>query len=73
MDSGGSTDRGGEDAAQIEQRNDLAKREDNEPWRVASSVDSPSALEYLGGTRINIGRAIEDGSALPGGGIVRVW
>jgi hypothetical protein len=73
MDSGGSTDRGGKDAAQIEQRNDLAKREDNEPWRVASSVDSPSALEYLGGTRINIGRAIEDGSALLGRGIARIW
>jgi hypothetical protein len=73
MDSGGSTDRGGKDAAQIEQRNNFAKREDNEPWCVASSVDSPSALKYLGGTRINIRRAIEDGSALLGRGIAHVW
>jgi len=73
MDSGGSTDRGGKDAAQIEQRNGFANREDNERWRVASSVDSPSALKYLGGTRINIRRAIEDGSALLGRGIARVW
>ncbi len=58
---------------QIEQRNGFAKREDNEPWRVASSVDSPSALEYLGGTRINIRRAIDDGSALLGRGIAHVW
>jgi hypothetical protein len=73
MDSGGSTDRGGKDAAQIEQRNGFAKREDNEPWCVASSVDSPSAVKHLGGTRINIRRAIEDGSALLGRGIARVW
>jgi len=58
---------------QIEQRNVFAKREDNEPWRVASSINSPSALEYLGGTRIYIRRAIEDGSALLDGGIARVW
>jgi hypothetical protein len=57
---------------QIEQRNSFAKREDDEPWRVTSSVNSPSALKYLGGTRINIRRAIEDGSALLGGGIARV-
>jgi hypothetical protein len=73
VDSGGSSDRSGEDAAQIEQRNGFAKREDDEPWRVASSVDSPSALEDLGGTRINIWRAIEDGSALLGRGIARIW
>ena len=73
MDSGRSSDRGGKNAVQIEQRNGFAKREDNEPWRVASSVDSPSALEYLGGTRINIRRAIEDGSALLARGIARVW
>jgi hypothetical protein len=72
VDSGGSADRGDEDAVQIEQRNGFAKREDDEPWRVASSVDSPSALKYLGGTRINIRRAIEDGSALLGRGIARV-
>jgi hypothetical protein len=58
---------------QIEQRNGFAKREDHEPWRVASSVDSPCALKYLGHTRINIRRAIEDGAALLGGGIARVW
>jgi hypothetical protein len=63
MDGGGSPDHGGKDAAQIEQRNGFAKREDNEPWCVASSVDSSSALKYLGGTRIYIRRAIEDGSA----------
>ena len=58
---------------QIEQRNGFAKREDHEPWRVASSVDSPCALKYFGGTRTNIRRAIEDGSALLGRGIARVW
>jgi hypothetical protein len=73
MDSGGSTERSGKDAVQIEQRNGCAKREDNEPWCVASSVDSPSALKYLGDTCINIRCAIEDGSALLGGGIARVW
>ena len=73
MDSGGSSDRGSKDTAQIEQRNGFAKREDDEPWRVASSINSPSALEYLGGTRINVRCAIEDGPALLGGGIARVW
>jgi hypothetical protein len=72
MDSSGSTDRGGKNAAQIEQRNDFAKREDNERRCVASSVDSPSALKYLRSTRINIWRAIEDGSALFVKGIARV-
>ena len=57
---------------QIEQRNGFAKREDHEPWRVASSVDSPCALKYLGDTRINIRRAIEDGSALLGRSIARI-
>jgi len=58
---------------QIEQRNGFAKCEDGEPRRVASSVDSPSTLEDLGGARINIRRAIEDGSALLGRGIAHVW
>lgn len=73
MDGGGSTDRGGKDAVQIDQRNGFAKREDNKPRRIASSVDSPSALKYLGGTRINVRRAIEGGSALLGRRILRVW
>lgn len=73
MDGSRSSDRGGKNAAQIEQRNGFAKREDNEPWRVAGSVDSPSALEDFGGTRVNVRRAIEDGSALPPSGIARVW
>jgi hypothetical protein len=73
VDCGRSSDRGGENAVQIEQRNGFAKREDDEPWRIASSINSPSALEYVRGTRINIRRAIEDGSALFGGGIARVW
>ena len=73
MDRGRSSDSGGKNAVQIEQCNGFAKSEDNEPWRVTSSVDSPSALEYLGGTRINIRRAIEDGSALLGRDIARVW
>ena len=73
MDRGRSSDRGGKNAVQIEQCNDFAKSEDNEPWRVTRSVDSPSALEYLGGTRINVRRAIEDGSALLGRDIARVW
>ncbi len=73
MDGGGSTDRSGKDPAQIEQRNGFAERKDNEPWRVVSSVDSPRALEYLRGTRVNIRRAIEDGSALLDRGIARVW
>ena len=73
MDSGRSSDRGGKNAVQIEQRNGFAKREDYESWRVASSVDSPSALIYLSGTRINIRRAVEDGSALLGRGVARVW
>jgi hypothetical protein len=73
MDSGGSPDRGGKDAAQIEESNGLAKSKDDNPWSVASSVDSSSALEDLRGTRINIRRAIEDGSALLGRGIARVW
>ena len=73
MDRGRSSDRGGKNAVQIEQCNDFAKSEDNEPWRVTRSVDSPSALEYLGGTRINIRRAIEDGSALLDRDIARVW
>jgi len=57
---------------QIEQRKFIAKREDHDPWCVASSINSPSALKYLGGTRIDIRRAIEDGAALLGGGIARV-
>jgi hypothetical protein len=73
VDSGRGSDSGGENAAQIEQRYGVAKREDDEPWRVASSVDSPCALKYLGDTRINIRRAIEVGAALLGGGIARVW
>ena len=73
MDSGRSSDRGGKNAVHIEQCNGFAKSEDNEPWRVTSSVDSPSALEYIGGTRINIRRAIEDSSAMLGRGIARVW
>jgi hypothetical protein len=73
VDGSRSSDRGGKNAVQIEQRNGFAKREDNQPWRVASSVDSPSALEYFSGTRINIQRAIEDGSALLARGIARVW
>ena len=73
MDSGRGSERGGKNAVQIEQCNGFAKSEDNERWRVTSSVDSPSALEYLGGTGINIRRAIEDGSALLGRGIARVW
>lgn len=58
---------------QIEERNGLAKREDDKAWSVAGSVDSSSTLEDLRGTRINIWRAIEDGSALLGRGIARVW
>jgi hypothetical protein len=54
MDGGGSSDRGGKDAAQIEQRNGFAKRKDDKPWSIANSVDSSSALEDLRGTRINI-------------------
>jgi hypothetical protein len=73
VDGGRGSDSGGENAAQIEQRNGFAKREDNEPWCVASSVDSPSILKYLGGARINIRCAIEDGSGLLGGAIARVW
>jgi hypothetical protein len=74
VNSCGSSDRGGKDAAQIEERNGLAKRKDDKPWSVADSVNSPSGLENFGGTRINIRRAIEDGSALLGrGGIARVW
>lgn len=72
MDRGRSSDRGGKNAVQIEQCNGFAKREDNEPRRLTRSVDSPSALEYLGGTRIDIRRAIEDGSALLGRDIARV-
>jgi hypothetical protein len=60
MNSGGSTDCAGEDAAQIEQRNGFAKREDSERWCVASSVESPSALKYLGSTRINILRDVAE-------------
>jgi hypothetical protein len=73
VDSCGSSDRGGKDAAQIKERNGFAKRKDDEPWSVADSVNSSSALEDLGGTRINIRRAIEDSSALLGRGIARVW
>jgi hypothetical protein len=73
MDSGGSSDRGGKDAAQIEQPNSLTKRKDDKPWSVASSVDSPSALEDLRGTRINIWRAIENGPTLFAREIGRVW
>src|ERR1700722_3025887 len=73
MDSGGSTDRSGKDAAQIEERNGLAKCKDDKSWSVTGSVDSPSALKYFGGTRINIRCAIENGSALLGWGIARVW
>jgi hypothetical protein len=73
VNSCGSSDRGGKDAAQIEERNGLAKRKDDKTWSIASSVDSPGALEDLRGTRINIWRAIEDGSALLGRGIARVW
>ena len=73
MNGCGSSDRGGKDAAQIERRNGFAKRKDDEPWSVADSVNSSSALKYLGGTRINIRRAIEDGSALLGRGIACVW
>ena len=73
MDGGGSADRGGKDATQIEQRDGFVKGEDNERWCVASTIHSPSALKYLGGTRINIRRAIENGSALLGRGGARVW
>ena len=73
MNSCGSSDRGGKDAAQIEERNGLAKRKDDNTWSIASSVDSSGALEDLRGTRINIWRAIEDGSALLGRGIARIW
>jgi hypothetical protein len=73
VNSCGSSDRGGKDAAQIEERNGLAKRKDDKTWSVAGSVDSSSALKDLRGTRINIRRAIEDGSALLGRGIARVW
>jgi hypothetical protein len=73
VNSCGSSDRGGKDAVQIEERNGLTKRKDDEPWSVADSVDSSSALEDLRGTRINIWRAIEDRSALLGRGIARVW
>jgi len=73
VDSGRGSDSGGENTAQIEQRYGLAKREDNEAWCVASSVDSPSTLEYLCSTSINIRCAIEDGSVLLSRGIARVW
>jgi hypothetical protein len=73
VDSGGGPDCGGENAAQIEQRYGVAKCEDNEAWCVASSVDSPSTLKYLGSTSINIRCAIEDGSVLLGRCIARVW
>jgi hypothetical protein len=73
VDSGRGSDSGGENAAQIEQRYGVAKREDDEGWCVASSVDSPSTLKYLGSTSINIRCAIEDGSVLLGRGIERVW
>jgi len=73
VNSGGCSDRGGKNAAQIEERNSLAKRKDDKTWSVADSVDSSGALEDLRGTRINIRRAIEDGSALLGRGIARVW
>jgi hypothetical protein len=73
VNSCGSSDRGGKDAAQIEERNGFAKRKDDKIWSVAGSIDSSSALEDLCGTLINIRRAIEDGSALLGRGIARVW
>jgi hypothetical protein len=66
MDCGGSPDRGGKDAAQIKEPNGLAKSKDDKRRRVASSVDSSSALEDLRGTRINIRGAVEDRSALLG-------
>jgi hypothetical protein len=69
VDSGGGSDSGGENAAQIEQRYGVAKCEDNEAWCVMSSVDSPSTLKYLGGTSINIWCAIEEGPVLLGRGI----
>jgi hypothetical protein len=72
MESGGSSDRGSKDAAQIEQRNGFAKRKDDKPWSVASSVDSASALEDFRGTRINIRSTIEDGAVLLDGRIARV-
>jgi len=50
----------------------LAKLEHNEPWSIADSVDSPSALEYFGGTGINIRCAVEDGSVLFDRGIGRI-
>lgn len=73
MNSCGSSDSGGKDAAQIEERNGFTKRKDDKNWSVASSVDSSSALEDLRSRRINIRRAIEDRSALLGRGIARVW
>jgi hypothetical protein len=72
VNGGRSSNRGGKATAQIEQRNGFVKRKNDEPWSVASSVDSAGALEDLGDTRINIRRAIEDGSALLGGGIAHV-
>jgi hypothetical protein len=73
VDSGRGSDSGGENATQIEQRYGLSKCEDDEGWCVASSVDPPSTLIYLGSTSINIRCAIEDGSVLLGRGIERVW
>jgi len=73
VDSARSSDRGGEDTAQIEQCDGFAKREDDEAWRVTSSIDSPSALEHFRSTRINFRCAVENGSTLLGRGIARVW
>jgi hypothetical protein len=58
VNGGRSANRGGKATTQIEQRNGFAKRKNDEPWGVASSVDSAGALKDLGDTCINVWRAI---------------
>jgi hypothetical protein len=53
--------------AYIQEGNGFAKREDNEPRSIPSSIDAARGLENFGGTGVNVQRAVEDRPVLLNG------
>jgi hypothetical protein len=60
-------------SAYIQEGNGFAKRENNEPWSIPSSIDAARGLENFGGTGVNVRCAVEDCPVLLNGYALRVW
>jgi len=60
-------------SAYIQEGNGFAKREDNEPWSIPSSIDAACGLKNFGGTGVNVRCAVEDRPVLLNGYALCVW